>query len=134
MLVNGKEYNIAPGANLSCANLSGANLFCANLSGANLFCANLSGANLSDADLSYAIWRDDIRLKSCPIAIHGISYTVYILDAHMQIGCELHTFEQWAAFDNEAIAKMDGLHARHFWSRHRNGLLAMCEDRKNAHA
>jgi len=47
--INGKEYDIKPGANLS-----GANLRSANLSGANLRSAYLSGADLSGADLSGA--------------------------------------------------------------------------------
>ena len=72
--INGKVYNICPGADLCGADLSGANLGCANLSyakfrganlrganliyakfsGANLRGANLSGANLSDANFSGA--------------------------------------------------------------------------------
>ena len=51
--INGKEYTIEPGANLS-----GANLWRANLSGANLSGANLSGANLWRANLENAILPD----------------------------------------------------------------------------
>ena len=51
MLINGKEIEIKPTADLSGANLSGANLYEADLSRANLSGANLSGANLSSANL-----------------------------------------------------------------------------------
>ena len=58
-IINGIEYEIGPGANLSGANLSMADLSWAylswaDLSGANLTGANLSGANLSGANLSRA--------------------------------------------------------------------------------
>ena len=43
-MINGKEYEIKPDANLSGANLSGADLRRANLPGADLWRANLSGA------------------------------------------------------------------------------------------
>jgi hypothetical protein len=50
---------------------------------------------------------------------------VTILDQHMQIGCELHTLAEWKAFDNKAIAKMDGASARKFWDAHGAALLAL---------
>jgi len=54
--INGKEYSIEPGADLSGANLidadlRGADLSCADLIYANLRCADLRGADLSCADL-----------------------------------------------------------------------------------
>ncbi|GJD22934.1 pentapeptide repeat-containing protein [Rivularia sp. IAM M-261] len=49
-----RMFLIAPGVDLSNANLSGADLRGASLSGANLKGADLSGANLSSADLSGA--------------------------------------------------------------------------------
>ena len=54
MLINGVEYEIAPGANLRYADLSGADLSGADLSRADLSDADLSGADLSGADLSGA--------------------------------------------------------------------------------
>ena len=54
MLINGVEYEIAPGADLSGANLSDADLSGASLSGANLRRANLRAADLSGANLSRA--------------------------------------------------------------------------------
>jgi hypothetical protein len=50
--INGKEYEIKPGANLQGANLQGADLQGANLQG-----ANLQGADLRFADLRFAYLR-----------------------------------------------------------------------------
>jgi len=120
------------GANLSDANLSGANLRGANLSGANLSDANLSdaylrGANLSDANLSGAKWADDILISKAPIEISGLNWPVYILDTHMQIGCEVHSHEQWEKFSNKEILAMDGRCAARFWKEHKKTLLALCK-------
>ena len=54
MLINEKEYDIAPRANLRGANLWRADLRYANLQGANLRSANLQGADLWSADLQGA--------------------------------------------------------------------------------
>ena len=118
------EANLS-GANLGCANLSGANLCEANLSGANLGCANLSGANLCDACLRGAKWRDGIVINKAPIQLSGLHWFVTILDAHMQIGCELHSLADWAAFDDRRIASMDGREALRFWRAHKESLLAL---------
>jgi Family of unknown function (DUF5758)/Pentapeptide repeats (8 copies) len=58
MLINGKEFNISRGADLSGADLSGAYLSYADLSGAYLIGSNLSGAYLSYADLRNANLRN----------------------------------------------------------------------------
>ena len=115
------------GANLSGANLSGADLSGANLSGADLSGANLSWADLSGADLSGAKWRDGITLTRAPLQLFGLAYTVHILDAHMQIGCELHALSEWREFDDARIVAMDGKTALKFWRAHKAALLALAE-------
>ena len=60
-----------------------------------------------------------------PLQLYGLDYSVTILDAHMQIGCELHSLAEWEAFDNERIAKMDGTRSRRFWDANRDALLAL---------
>ena len=113
------------GANLSGANLSGANLSGAYLSGAYLSGAYLSGACLSGANLSGAKWRDlTINRAPLQIAISG-EWSIYMLDMHMQIGCELHALSEWAAFDDARIVQMDGKHALRFWRQYKTALLAM---------
>ena len=93
--------------------------------------ADLAGADLADANLAYANlagaeWRDGITVTRAPIQVYGLAYPIAILDAHMQIGCELHTFDEWDGFDDERISQMDGVNARRFWRDHKSSLMALC--------
>jgi hypothetical protein len=65
--------------------------------------------------------------QKTPIFITGLKYPITITDAHMRIGCEFHTLAEWAVFDDERIASMDGVAARHFWKAHRDTLLAIAK-------
>ena len=121
------EAAVSARANLSGADLSWADLSGANLSGADLSGANLSWADLSGADLSGAKWRDGITLTRAPLQLFGLAYTVHILDAHMQIGCELHALSEWREFDDARIVAMDGKTALKFWRAHKAALLALAE-------
>ena len=112
-------------ADLADVDLSGADLSGACLAGTNLADVDLSGADLSGADLSGAKWRDDITLTRAPLQLHGLAYPVTILDSHLQIGCELHTLTDWAAFEDRRIAEMDGQNALRFWHAHKAALLAL---------
>ena len=113
------------GANLRDANLSGANLSDAYLRDANLSDANLSGANLRDANLRDAKW-GNITISRSPLHVSiPNEWAIAILDTHMQIGCELHSLSEWAAFDDSRIAQMDGRHALRFWRQYKAVLLAM---------
>jgi uncharacterized protein YjbI with pentapeptide repeats len=102
-----------------------ANLAGAYLAGANLAGAYLAGANLADAYLAGATWRDGIVINKRPIQLYGLHYVVTILDAHMQIGCELHSLAEWAAFDDARIVAMDGRTALQFWRDHKDALLSL---------
>jgi len=123
------------GANLARANLANADLAGANLANAYLANADLAGADLADADLAGAYLaranlanakiRYGITINRAPIQISGLEYPIIIFDVHMQIGCELHSIAEWATFDNERIAQMDGLRARKFWGRHKAAILAL---------
>ncbi len=117
-------------ANLSYTDLRGANLIDANLIGANLSYtdlrgANLRGANLIDANLIGAKWRDGIVIQRAPLQLHGLRWSVTILEAHMQIGCELHALAEWQTFDDARIAAMDGRDALRFWRAHKDALLSL---------
>lgn len=92
--------------------------------GASLAGANLAGANLADAHLAGAKWRADVVIRQRPIRLSGLLWDVSILDAHMQIGCELHSLAQWAEYDDERIVQMDR-QALRFWREHKDGLLAL---------
>ena len=113
------------GADLRGAYLRGADLSGANLGGARLRDADLSGAKLRDVDLSGAKWADGVVISKVPVQLSGLHWTVTILDQHMQIGCQLHPLHDWAAFDDAAIAAMDGRDALRFWRAHKDSLLSL---------
>jgi hypothetical protein len=113
------------GADLSGANLSGANLRGASLRGASLRGANLRGANLLGADLIGADLGQGQKASIPPLFVEGLCWPVMVTDCHIMIGCEVHTTDEWAAFDNERIARMDGCSARLFWGQWKKPLLAM---------
>jgi uncharacterized protein YjbI with pentapeptide repeats len=113
------------GADLSGANLSGASLSGASLRGASLSGANLSSANLSGADLIGADLGQGQKASIPPLFVEGLCWPVMVTDCHIMIGCEVHTTDEWAAFDNERIARMDGCSARLFWGQWKKPLLAM---------
>mgnify|MGYP000883531526 CR=1 FL=1 len=99
--------------------------------GADLSGANLSGANLSGADLSGTTYGNEALTKA-PLSICNLRWPVLITGQQMQIGCQLHKHEDWEAFDNAAIAAMDGRDALRFWQANREWLLVACKAHKNA--
>jgi len=130
------------GANLSGASLYGADLCGADLSGADLRRADLrvtkwhgadlrgadlSGADLRRADLRETKWRDGITINRRPLFIDGLLWPVWILDEHMQIGCELHRLDEWAGFDDRRIAEMGNSEAVKFWKANKDALLALAK-------
>ena len=115
------------GANLAGAYLADANLAGAYLAGANLADANLAGAYLAGANLAGAKWTEEIVITKTPIQISGLHWFVTILDAHMQIGCELHSLAEWAEFDDARIVAMDGRDALRFWRDHKEALLSLAQ-------
>ena len=109
------------------ATREGAYLIGACLSRANLSGADLSDANLSGANLSGAKWHD-IIINRAPLHISiPHQWTITILDAHMQIGCEFHALSDWRTFDDARIVAMDGKNALRFWRTYKAALLAMAE-------
>ena len=102
-------------------------LECAAASRAYLSGAYLSRAYLSGAYLSGAKWRDAIAINRAPLMLAGLTWDVYILDQHMQIGCELHAIAEWREFDDARITQMDGRDALRFWRAHKATLLALAE-------
>jgi hypothetical protein len=101
------------GANLSGANLSRANLYGADLSGANLSGADLYGADLSGANLSRATY-GIATLKNGLLQLLGKYWPVYIFDAHIKIGCQFHSTEEWGSFTDDQISTM-ARNAMEFW-------------------
>ena len=121
-------------ANLEDANLRGADLRGADLEDANLRGANLRGANLEDANLRGADLRDaNLRganledAKNAPLIIPTLRWLVCINGfGYMRIGCQNHKVEQWKAFTDQEISRMDS-DALKFWNKYKVMLLAACE-------
>ena len=116
------------GADLTDADLTGADLTGADLTGADLTGAYLTRAYLTGANLAGAKWRDGITITKTPIQISGLQYPAHILDTHIQIGCELHSHDEWASFDDARISMMDGLKARRFWQDNKDVILAIAKN------
>ena len=127
------------GANLRDANLWGANLRDANLGDADLRDANLGDANLRDADLRDAnlgganlwganLWGANLwDAKNAPLIIPTLRWLVCINGfGYMRIGCQNHKVEQWKAFTDQEISRMDS-DALKFWNQYKVMLLAACE-------
>ena len=112
------------GAYLSEANLSGADLRGANLRGANLWGADLWGADLWGADLREAIYGNGIPLTKPPIFVTGLIWDVMILDNHLKIGCEIHTFDEWENFTDKEISLMEKS-ALDWWKIHKAPIMSM---------
>ncbi len=117
------------GADLRGADLRGADLWDANLRDANLRGANLRGANLGGADLGGAdLWDANLRgAKNAPLIIPTLRWLVCINGfGYMRIGCQNHKVEQWKAFTDQEISRMDS-DALKFWNQYKVMLLAACE-------
>jgi len=115
------------GASLRGADLREANLRGADLRGVDLRGVDLDGADLYGADLYGAKISETITIEKIPLQVSGLTYHVVIFDQHMKIGCELHSLHDWADFDNELIARMDGVASRRFWDAYKEGLLALAK-------
>ena len=48
----------------------------------------------------------------------------------MQIGCELHTIEDWFSYSDKEILAMDGKAGLIFWNKYKEMLEVLCEERK----
>jgi uncharacterized protein YjbI with pentapeptide repeats len=126
-------------ANLSNAILEGVNLSHADLSRVDLSHVNLSHVNLSRANLSRAILEgvnlEGVNLWEC----RGNGQEITSLDLgtwlctlwkdQLQIGCQRHSLEQWAAFSDQEINAMDG-RAMVWWTENRNQILAWAQDQQ----
>ncbi len=114
--------------NSKLANLEGASLVRANLAEANLEGASLWGANLEGANLRGASYGVGIPLTKVPVQVLDLHWPILIMDTHMKIGCQLHSFERWDSFSDALIARMDE-DALEFWKTHKGTLMALCKTR-----
>ncbi len=116
------------GAYLRGADLRGADLRGAYLTGADLTGADLTGAYLRGADLTGAKVGSDKEVNFPPsLIIDQLIWLVCIWreDQIMRIGCEVHSVDEWASFDDEDISEMDD-EALEFWREWKDSLLSLC--------
>jgi NDP-sugar pyrophosphorylase family protein len=70
----------------------------------------------------------NVNVTKNPVVISGLKYPVTITDNHMQIGCKIHTFEDWNNFTDKDIIAMDGREALNFWNENKDILRAICKN------
>ncbi len=119
------------GAELRGANLYGANLYGANLRRADLRKTNLRGAELRGANLYGADFTDATvighKVTKTPIQINNLKWAILITEQAMQVGCQVHTHDEWEAFSGDELSSMDG-GAFEFAEKWRTVLLYMCRE------
>ena len=64
------------------------------------------------------------------LSINGLRWPVSTDGKSIQIGCQHHSVDEWRAFDDRVIAKMDE-EALTFWKKYKLVVLDLAEVRKN---
>ena len=62
------------------------------------------------------------------LSLNGLRWSVSTDGKSIQIGCQHHSVDEWRAFDDRAIAKMDS-GALEFWKAHKDMVLGLAEVR-----
>jgi len=94
------------------------------LEAATMTSADLAGASLTGASLRGATIYG-VKITRAPVIIDGLRWGVTIIDGHIKIGCQFHGIGAWSAFDDAAIAAMDGRDALRFWRAHKGAIMAL---------
>jgi len=113
-------------ADLGGADLRGADLGGAYLRGAYLGEADLRGADLRGANLRGAKIENDVEISLIPYQIDCHDYYVFIWDRHIKIGCEFHSMDEWFAFTDREILKMDNKQGLAWWKIWKEPIKAIC--------
>ena len=75
-----------------------------------------------------------LRWKGGPakalLSLNGLRWPVSTDGKSIQIGCQHHSVDEWRAFDDRVIAKMDS-DALTFWKKYKLVVLGLAEVRKN---
>ena len=64
------------------------------------------------------------------LSLNGLRWPVSTDGKSIQIGCQHHSVDEWRAFDDRVIAKMDS-DALTFWKWHKEMILSLSEVRKS---
>jgi hypothetical protein len=133
--LRGADLSVASlrGTDMRGTDLRGTDLRGTDLRGADLRGMSLRGAYLDGADLRGAVWGDGAKrgegvpITRAPIMVAAGPYDVWIWDRHVEIGCQIHEIEAWAAFSRDDIKRMDGERGVRFWREWRGPLLAVAK-------
>jgi len=109
------------GADLAGADLTGADLSGADLTGADLRRADLTGANLTGVRLCYSTGNGK-QIKNIMLPDDDTYHVAYTRHA-IQIGCQNHTAEEWAAMTERDLLTMDGRRAVDWYRAHMQTVL-----------
>ena len=109
-------YKNITGANLRWANLTGADLREADFTGANLREADLAGANLTGANLTGACLTGATGNLKEVRSIHCFERVVTYSGAHLWVGCQKRTFDEWFSITDEELKAMSP-HAFERWRK-----------------
>ena len=75
-----------------------------------------------------------LRWKGGPakalLSLNGLRWPVSTDGKSIQIGCQHHSVDEWRAFDDRVIARMDS-GALNFWKKYKLVVLGLAEVRKN---
>ena len=75
-----------------------------------------------------------LRWKGGPakalLSLNGLRWPVSTDGKSIQIGCQHHSVDEWRAFDDRVIARMDS-GALDFWKKYKLVVLGLAEVRKN---
>ena len=85
-----------------------------------------SGANLRGANLRGAKIENDVEISLIPYQIDCHDYYVFIWDRHIKIGCEFHSMDEWFAFTDREILKMDNKQGLAWWKIWKEPIKAIC--------
>lgn len=114
------------GAALRNADFRYADLQNANFEGADLFLATFRGADLSNAKFRSANLRytnfADANLEGTGVAMYCLHWICIQQPGHLTVGCQRHTYEEWANFTDDQINVMHSK-ALKFWSAYKEFLL-----------
>lgn len=103
------------------------------LDGAVLRKVSMRGAFLHEVDFTGAIIRNVVlsetevegnKTSGAHLIISGLPYMIVLDKTSLRIGCEQHTYGEWASFDDDKIATMD-VGSNRFWEIWGAPLLAL---------
>ena len=63
------------------------------------------------------------------LSLNGLRWPVSTDGKSIQIGCQHHSVDEWRAFDDRVIARMDS-GALAFWTQHKKTVLGLAEVRR----